>query len=82
MKFLFIVLLLTLTSIALAQNRYTIKGRINNADSGETLVGASVGIKELPQQGSFSDESGNYSLTLPQGEYNLIDPILVDSYTS
>ena len=72
MRFLFIALLLTLTSIALAQNRYTVKGRINNADSGETLVGVSVGIKELPQQGSFGDESGSYSLTLPQGEYNLI----------
>ena len=72
MRFLLIVLLLTLSLAALAQNRYTIKGRINNADNGETLIGVSVGVKERPQQGSFGDESGYYILTLPQGEYNLI----------
>ncbi len=66
-----ISLLLFTTGNVFAQNKYTVKGKINNIENSEMLVGVSVGIVELPQQGDFSDDSGNYSITLPQGEYNL-----------
>ncbi|MDR1883873.1 MAG: TonB-dependent receptor [Prevotella sp.] len=72
MKIFIITLLQILNIAAFAQNKHTIKGRISNLDNGEALVGVSVGIKELFRQESFGDGSGNYSLTLPQGEYNLV----------
>jgi len=76
MKFLFVTILLILSVSAFAQNRYTIKGKISNTENNESLVGVSVGVVEYPQLGSFSDDSGNYSLTLSAGEYNLVFKLL------
>ncbi len=76
MKYFFVIFFLLFCIIASAQNRYTVKGKISNAIDGEILIGVPVGVKEYPQQGNFSDENGNYLLTLPQGEYNLIIKLL------
>jgi len=76
MKFLFVTILLIIAISVSAQNRYTVKGKINNIENGETLVGVSVGTLEMPQQGSFSDDNGNFSITLPAGEYNLVFKLL------
>lgn len=75
MKFLFVIFLLCANIIAAAQGGYNIKGKIINADN-KPLVGVSVGIKELPQQGVFSDDAGNYNLLLPSGEYTLVFKLL------
>ncbi|WP_165044218.1 TonB-dependent receptor [Dysgonomonas sp. ZJ709] len=77
MRNLFLTTLLLLLSATLsAQNKYTIKGKVCEAETQEWLVGVSVGIKELPQQGSFSNESGNYTISLSPGEYTLIFKLL------
>lgn len=76
MKYWFVILLLLASVSVLAQNKYVIKGCIKNAESKESLVGVSIGVKELPQQGSFSDADGNYILDLPAGEYTLIFRLL------
>lgn len=59
-----------------AQNKFTIKGKVSDNVSQEWLVGVSVGIKEIPQYGDFTDQSGNYSLQLLSGEYTLIYKLL------
>ncbi len=50
----------------------TVKGHLRDAASGETLIGASVGVKERPGTGAVANEYGFYSLTLPPGEYTLV----------
>ncbi len=50
----------------------TIKGHLRDAASGEALIGASVGVKELPGTGAVANEYGFYSLTLPAGTYTLV----------
>ncbi len=56
---------------AQAQQKYTISGYIKDAGSGESLLGASVLIKEL-NKGVQSNEYGFYSITIPQGKYTVI----------
>ena len=50
--------------------KYTISGYIKDAQSGETLIGATVYINEL-QTGSNSNEYGFYSISIPPGQYTL-----------
>ncbi|NDV80278.1 TonB-dependent receptor [Dysgonomonas sp. 511] len=76
MRLLFAILFLLLATTANAQKNYVIRGKITNAENNDVLIGASAGVKELPQYGSFSDANGNYALTLPQGEYSFIIKLL------
>ena len=52
-------------------NRYTINGKLTDKESGESLVGATIYIREL-KTGTVSDLYGNYSLTLDEGRYSLL----------
>ena len=45
----------------------TLSGKIRNAENGETLIAASVVVKTLGR-GTYSNEYGFYSLTLPAAE--------------
>lgn len=51
--------------------RFTISGKIRDARSGESLVGATIFVREL-KTGAVSDVYGNYSLTLNEGTYTLV----------
>lgn len=52
--------------------RHTISGMVQDKNSGESLIGVSISLKELPSTGTVTNESGFYSLTLPEGEYTLL----------
>lgn len=68
----FIFILLSLVSVlAEAQNKYTISGRVKDASTGEILIGAAVVVPEL-STGMVTNEYGFYSLTIPEGNYQLI----------
>ena len=54
-----------------AQNKYTVSGFIKDAESGETLLGANVYIKEL-LQGSTTNQYGFFSITVEEGQYHLV----------
>ncbi|MEM6966518.1 MAG: TonB-dependent receptor [Bacteroidota bacterium] len=59
------------SSSGLAQNtKVTLSGYVKEAASGETLIGATVYIKEL-QNGTTTNEYGFYSLSVPQGTYQI-----------
>ncbi|MEO1652240.1 MAG: TonB-dependent receptor [Bacteroidota bacterium] len=65
--------LLLFSSISMGwsqQIKFTISGYIKDAKSGETLIGASLYIKELGT-GAVTNAYGFYSLSLPQGSYQL-----------
>lgn len=53
-----------------AQNKFTLKGTITDASTNETLIGATIIITEL-QTGTTTNEYGFFSITLPEGNYNV-----------
>lgn len=72
LKFLWLLLFAnSLTFSLLAQNKVTVSGTIEDASSGEGLIGATIFIKELGTGGT-SNVYGFYSLTVPEGDYTLV----------
>ncbi|MGH7238028.1 MAG: TonB-dependent receptor, partial [Candidatus Saccharimonadales bacterium] len=49
-----------------------ISGTIEDWATGEKLIGATVRIKELPQNGTITNAYGFYSLTIPKGAYTIL----------
>ncbi|QMU31539.1 TonB-dependent receptor [Adhaeribacter radiodurans] len=54
------------------QQKLTLSGYIRDAVSGESLLGATIRVKDKVNQGSTANNYGFYSLTLTQGSYTLI----------
>ena len=65
----FLVVLLTLP--AMAQTTFSIRGRVLDKVSGETLPGASVAVPTLAT-GTAADSVGHYRLNLPAGRVQLV----------
>ncbi len=70
-KYLFLSLILVTALSSFAQKKYTISGTIKDQATGEQLIGATVIINELPQNGTATNSYGFYSLTAPDGVYTL-----------
>ncbi|MCR8558848.1 TonB-dependent receptor [Mucilaginibacter sp. BJC16-A38] len=66
------LLSLLIPAIASAQKPCVISGTIKDAATGETLTGATVKIKELPQNGTTANSYGFYSIQAPPGDYTLL----------
>ncbi|MFY7730658.1 MAG: carboxypeptidase-like regulatory domain-containing protein, partial [Flavobacterium sp.] len=54
----------------LAQEKVTLSGTITDATTTETLIGASVYIKEI-QAGTTTNEYGFFSISVPKGTYTV-----------
>ena len=54
-----------------SQARFAVSGIIKDAATGETLIGATVRLKELPAAGTSSNTYGFYSISAPAGQYQL-----------
>ena len=52
------------------QEQYTISGYVKDARNGEALIGATVSVNEN-SSGTISNVYGFYSITLPEGIYNI-----------
>ena len=68
-------LILTLLSGVLllsasGQEKFTISGYVKDQSDGETLIGATVLIREL-SSGNITNVYGFYSITIPPGEYSV-----------
>ena len=71
LQWLLLLVLFLCSNISSAQNtNITLSGYVKEAASGETLIGATVYIKEL-QNGSTTNEYGFYSLSVPAGSYEI-----------
>jgi hypothetical protein len=71
MKFIFSTsFFLLFLSNVFAQDKYTISGYISDNNNGESIVGANIYCKEL-KLGVTSNTYGFYSLTLPEGSYDI-----------
>lgn len=53
------------------EKKYTISGRITDQQSGETLPGATVFVKEI-RSGTVSNSYGYYALRLPAGTWTIV----------
>jgi len=65
-----VLVFLISASLATAQS-FTLSGYIQNADTGEKLIGANI-YNKANLKGTTSNNYGFFSLTLPQGEYDFI----------
>ena len=54
-----------------AQNKFTLSGTVSEANSNETLIGVTIAFPSL-KTGVTTNEYGFYSITLPEGEYNVV----------
>ncbi len=54
-----------------AQQKYTLSGTITEENSNETLIGVTIAFPEL-RTGVTTNEYGFYSITLPEGEYQVL----------
>ncbi|MGB5227142.1 MAG: TonB-dependent receptor [Eudoraea sp.] len=67
----FLITIFFLSSICLfSQQRFTISGTITEASSNETLIGVTLLVPEI-NTGVTTNDYGFYSLTLPEGEYQI-----------
>src|SRR5690606_29240085 len=58
--------------LAVAQSRHTVSGYVRDASTGETLIGASIQLKNDSETGTRANSYGFYSLTLPEGEHEFV----------
>ena len=70
-KHIFILASLLFSMSSFAQNKYTISGYIQDASSGENLIGVSV-YEKATFKGTTTNTYGFYSLTLAEGNYTII----------
>ncbi|VAW09887.1 TonB-dependent receptor [hydrothermal vent metagenome] len=68
-KFLFF-LFMCFSLMCFSQKKYTLSGTISEEKSNETLIGVTIAVLEL-RTGVTTNEYGFYSLTLPEGEYEI-----------
>lgn len=69
---LFFICIICFYNVVNAQKSYSISGTIRDKTTGETLIGASVQLSELPGQGVRSNNYGFYSMRAPEGHYTLV----------
>ncbi len=69
-KFFTLLFLLGVTQLSLSQEKYTLSGTITDNSSNETLIGVSILFPEL-NDGVVTNSYGFYSITLPEGIYQL-----------
>jgi outer membrane receptor protein involved in Fe transport len=69
MKYIFILIFSLFVSMAYSQNA-TVKGKVTDKITGETLIGANITYAE--GKGTITDIEGNYTLSIPAGTYTLV----------
>ncbi|MGZ8544842.1 MAG: TonB-dependent receptor, partial [Flavisolibacter sp.] len=69
MRFLILLLLLAPFMEAFAQNKYTLNGYVKDSSSGESVINATISING---KNVSSNQYGFYSLTLEEGNYEVL----------
>ena len=69
-KYLIIFIIITIPLHLLGQNKFTVSGFVNDDENGESLIGVNIIVKEN-LIGTVSNTYGFYSLTLPEGNYEI-----------
>ncbi len=69
--FSILILLLIFSSASYAQDKVAFNGYIKDSANGETLIGATIYIKEL-RIGTQTNEYGYFTINIPKGKYVVI----------
>lgn len=69
---LLLIFLFTNSLFAQKKDNVTLSGYVQDAATGETLIGANVFNKNNPSQGTSTNVYGFFSLSLPAGEYTFV----------
>ena len=69
-SYILTILISLIPASLFSQVSYTLNGYVNDAETGEVLIGATVYVNEL-NSGTITNSYGFYSLTLAEGEYNI-----------
>lgn len=69
LKYLTLLLALVCQS-SFAQQKYTLSGTVSDSANNETLIGVNVVVRSL-QTGTTTNEYGFFSITLPEGQYDI-----------
>ena len=73
MKKYFVIVWMLIFSIPLfSQNKYTLSGYVKDSETGEDLIGAYVYLKNDVATGTVTNIYGFFSLTLPEGIYDIV----------
>ena len=70
-KLTIFLVFISLTFKAFSEQRFTLRGSVRDASSGEYLTGVNIFIPEI-DGGTVTDFDGRYSIRLRDGEYTLI----------
>ena len=70
LKFKLFTIFIFFTIFSYSQEKITLSGVISDGKNNETLIGVSVYISEL-KVGTYTNEYGFYSLTIPKGTYTV-----------
>lgn len=70
MRYIFFILFFSAFSV-FSQEKFTVSGTVSDSTKGEALIGIKVKVKGVAA-GSFTNEYGFYSITIPAGKYTLI----------
>ena len=71
MKFILLFITLFIFQISVYAQNYTLSGFITDENNGETIIGANIFCAELGL-GTTANTYGFYSLTLPEGNYEIM----------
>ncbi|MGH1516494.1 TonB-dependent receptor [Chryseobacterium sp. JK1] len=63
---------LCFSTLAIAQQTYSVSGTVKDKKNGELLIGVTVKVSENPAINVVANEYGFYSLSLPEGNYTII----------
>ncbi len=66
------LILFVILSYSLFAQKHTISGYVEDSETGERLIGASVYDADNPSYGTSTNVYGFYSLTIPEGEIRLL----------
>lgn len=66
----FLCIFLLVFQISVAQEKFTLSGRVSEEKSNETLIGVNILFPEI-NAGTTTNEYGFYSITLPAGSYQI-----------
>jgi hypothetical protein len=70
MRSVFSILFFLIVLQVNAQTKYTVKGYVRDSISGEAMIGVYIKVQGL-SNGSITNPYGFYSITLPEGNYNI-----------
>lgn len=70
-KILLPIIIFLMSSFTAKSQNFTINGSVKDKANGEDIIGAVIGVKEIPGKGTSTNAYGFFSLTIPAGKYTL-----------